>query len=80
VTDEQIATILKAVSDQRNEQTQAIGALSATVTGFQAELSARVPPVEAAIKSPSNRSWIRKTLVPFAAVGQGIVAYFAVRF
>ena len=77
--DAQLATILTAISDSRNEATKATGALAVTVAGYHADLNARMIAVESAQKSDKMWSRINRSLVPIYAIGHGILAHFGIR-
>jgi hypothetical protein len=60
---EDTATILTALSDNRNELTKAIGDLHAEFSGFKGNMEARVDAVEQSQEKTEKRQWIHSCIV-----------------
>jgi len=79
MSDDQVSSILLAISNARNESTKATGDLATIVAGYHADLNARVTVIEAAQRSDKTWSRINRTLVPIYAIGHGILAHFGIK-
>lgn len=61
--DDATATILAALSDNRNELTKAIGDLHAEFAGFKGNMEARVDAVETDQAKTEKRQWVHSCIV-----------------
>ena len=75
---EQLTTILQAISDSRQESAKSIGALAERVATFHGDIGARVTILEG--DNASRKKWdhIKTALVPAYAIGHAIMAHLKI--
>ena len=72
--------ILTAISDARQEATQAIAAVGTTVAEFHGDITARMTAVERHVDTNKRHNWILSYIVlPVLAVLHAICAHFGIR-
>lgn len=78
MSDDQVSTILKAISDARQESTTSIGALATSVAEFKGNIDARVEATEDYITSEKKWSRYKTLAVPAYAFLHAVASHFKI--